>query len=81
MSNFGLTIKTLLKKLNNLSIIIQDHFTVKIINSLGPKFETYVKVLIKKTCNEKKLLDLNLLLKSLKEKQLRITEKTLLNNV
>ncbi len=34
--------KTLLEELNDASITIQDHVTVKIINSLGLKFETYV---------------------------------------
>ena len=73
--------KIFLEKLNNGSITIQDYITVKIINSLGPKFETYIMVLNKKACNEKKLLDLDLLLKILEKEELRITRKTSLNNV
>ena len=81
MLDFGLTIKTLLEELNNASITIEDHVTIKIINLLGPKFETYVTVLNKKTCNKKKLPDLDLPLKSLEEERLRMTGKTSLNNV
>lgn len=38
-------------------------------------------VLNKKTWNEKMLPDLDLLLRSLEEKEIRIARKTLLNNV
>lgn len=81
MSDFGLTMKTLLEELNDASITIQDHVTVKIIKSLGPKFETYVTVLNEKARNENKLPDLDLLLKSLEEEELRMTGKTSLSNV
>ncbi len=80
MSDFGLTLKTLLEELNNSAITIQDHVTVKIINSLGPKFETCVTVLNEKARNEKVLPDLNTLLKSLKEEEICMAEKSLLNN-
>lgn len=81
MSDFGLKIKTFLDKFNNASIIIQDHITVKIINLLGLKFETYVTVLNKKVWNEKKLPDLDSLLKNLKKEKISMVEKFLLNNV
>lgn len=81
MSDFGLTMKTLLEELNDASITIQDHVTVKIINSLGPKFETYVTVLNEKARNKKKLPDLDSLLKSLEEEELHMTGKISLSNV
>ena len=80
MSDFGLKMKTLLDELNDASITIQDHVTVKIINSLGPKFETYVTVLNEKARNEKKLPDLDSLLNSLEEEEIRMAGKTSLNN-
>lgn len=48
MVDFGLTMRTILEKLKNAAITIQNHVTVKVINSLGHKFETYVTVLNKK---------------------------------
>lgn len=81
MSDFGLKMKTFLDKFNDASIIIQDHITVKIINSLGLKFETYVTVLNKKVWNEKKLPDLDSLLKNLKKEEISMVGKFLLNNV
>lgn len=53
MSNFILTIKTFLKELNNILIIIQDYIIIKVIKFLGSKFETYIIVLNKKTYNKK----------------------------
>lgn len=44
-------------------------------------FETYVIVLNKKACNEKVLPNLNTHLKSLKEEEICMAEKSLLNNV
>lgn len=73
--------KTILEKLQDGAITIKDHVTVKVINSLGPKFETYVTVLNKKTRNEKTLPNLDSLLKSLEEEEIRMTGKTSLNNV
>lgn len=70
-----------MEEVNNTSITIQDHVTVKIINSLHYKFETYIMVLNKKAYYKKNLLNLDLLLKSLEEKELCIIEKTLLSNV
>lgn len=66
---------------NDASITIQDHITVKVIKSLSLKFETYVTVLNKKAHNEKKLPDLDSVLKSLEEEEIRIGGKSVLNNV
>ena len=73
--------KTILEELKDSAITIEDHVTVKIINSLGPKFETYVTVLNEKARNEKTLPNLDSLLKSLEEEEIRMAGKTLLNNV
>lgn len=59
--------KTIFKELKDSAITIKDHVKVKIINLLGPKFETDVIVLNEKARNEKVLPDLDLLLKSLAE--------------
>ena len=72
--------KTILKELQDTTIIIENHDTVKVINSLSPKFEIYVIVLNKKNRNEKSLPNLDSLLKSLEEEKIRITAKTLLSN-
>ena len=81
MSDFKLTIKTFLEQLNETAITIQDHVTVKIINSLGPKFETYVTVLKRKARNEKVVPDLDTLWKSLEEEEIWMAEKSLLNKL
>lgn len=79
MLHFEFKIKTLLDKLNNVFITIQNYITIKIINLLGPKFKTYITILNKKAWNKKKLPDLDLLLKNLKKKEIYIVKKTLLN--
>ena len=81
MSDFGLTMKTILKKLKNSTITIENHVTIKIINSLGPKFETYITILNKKAQNKKTFPNLDLLLNSLEEEEICMAGKTLLNNV
>lgn len=72
--------KTVLEELNNIAITIEDYVIIKVINSLGPKFETYITVLNKKACNKKVLPDLDTLLKNLKEKEICMAGKSLLNN-
>ncbi len=81
ISDSGLTIKTLLEKLNNAAITIQDHITFIIINFLGPNFETYVIVLNKKTRNGKVLANVDTILKNLKKDEIRMAGKSLLNNI
>lgn len=69
MSDFGFTMRTLLEELIDASITFEDLLTAKIINSLGPKFETYVAGLNEKARNDKKLPDLYALLRSLQEEE------------
>lgn len=45
MVDFGLTMKNRLEEFHDTAITIKDHVIVKVINSLGLKFETYVIVL------------------------------------
>lgn len=73
--------KTLLEKLQNVAITIENYVTVKVINSLGPNFKTYVTVAKEKTRNEKSLPNLDSIFKSLEEEEIRMTGKTFLNNV
>lgn len=73
--------KIILEELNDYAITIEYYITVKIINMLGPKFETYVTVLNKKAWNKKTLLNLDLLLKSLEKEDIYIAKKNLLNNI
>lgn len=79
--DFVLTMKTILEKLQDATIIMEDHVTVKVINSLDPKFEIYIIVLNKKICNEKTLPNLDNFFKSLEEKEIYMTGKTSLNNL
>ena len=81
MVDFRLTIKIILEELQDAAIMIKDHVTVKVINSLGPKFEIYVTVLNEKARNKKTLPNLDSLLKSLEEEEIRMTRKTSFNNV
>ena len=81
MVDFKLTMKIILEELQDTAITIEDHVTVKVINSFGPKFETYVIVLNEKARNEKILPNLNSFLKSLEEEKIRMTEKISLNTV
>ena len=81
MQDFGLTMKTLLEEVNDLEITMKEWILVKIINSLGPTFETYVTVLNEKARTEKTLPDLDTLLKSLEEEEIRLSGKNLLNTV
>lgn len=60
---------------------IGAYITVKIINLLVSKFKTYVKVLNKKVWNKITLSNQDILLKSLKKKEICITRKTLMNNI
>ena len=73
--------KTFLEELNDAAITIQDHFIVKIINFLGLKFEMYITVWNEKARNEKMLPDLDILLKTLGEEEIRSLKKNLLNNI
>ncbi len=61
MTDFGFAMKSLLQKLNDVAITIQNHITVKILNTLGAKFETNITILNKKACNEKRLPNLDIL--------------------
>ena len=72
--------KTILKELQDTAIIIKNHVTVKVINSLGPKFETYITVLNEKARNEKSLPNLDSVLKSLEKEEIYMTAKTSLSN-
>ena len=81
MVDFGLIMKTILEELQDAAITTEDHVTVKVIISLSPKLETYVIVLNEKARNEKTLPNLDSLLKSLKEEEIRMTGKTSLNNI
>ena len=69
--------KMLLEKLNNAAITIQDNITVKIIHSPSPKFKRYFTVFNKKARNEKILLDLDELLKSLEKEKMYMMGKSL----
>ena len=73
--------KIISEELQNATITIEDYVTIKIINSLNPKFEIYVIVLNKKAHNKKTFPNLDSLLKSLKEEEIHMTRKTSLNNV
>lgn len=81
MQDFGLRMKILLEEVDNLNITIKEWVLIKIINSLGPTFETYVTVLNKKARTEKSLPDLDALVKSLEEEEIRLSGKNLLNTV
>ena len=48
ISDFRLTMKTILEELKNSAIIIKDYITAKIINLLKLKFETYATILNEK---------------------------------
>ena len=76
-----LIMKLILKELKNFAITIEDFITIKTINILEFKFEIYITVLNKKTLSKKKLHNLDLLLKSLKEEEIYLAKKTLLNNI
>lgn len=73
--------KTILKKLQDVPITIEDYVTIKVINSLGPKFETYVTVLNEKVHNEKILQNLDNFLKSLEKEEICMIGKTSFNNL
>ena len=81
MVDFGLTMKTILEEFQDAVITIEDHVTVKVINSLSPKFKTYITVLNEKARNKKTLPNLDSLLKSLEEEEIRMNEKTSLNTI
>ena len=81
MQDFGLTMKIPLEEVDDLNIVMKEWVLVKIINSLGPTFETYVTVLNEKARTEKTLPDLDALLKSLEEEETRQSGKNLLNTV
>lgn len=81
MQDFGLRMKMLLEEVDNLNITIKEWVLIKIINSLGPTFETYDTVLNKKARTEKSLPDLDALVKSLEEEKIRLSGKNLLNTV
>ncbi len=53
---------------------MKEYVTIKVINSLGPGFETYVTVLNEQARKENKLPDLGGLFKSLKEEELRMKD-------
>jgi hypothetical protein len=66
------TMRIILKEIHEQKIIIDEYVIIKIINSLGLDFETYVIVLNEQARKNKKLSDLDELLKSLEEEELRM---------
>lgn len=66
------SINVVLEDIEEQNITMKEYVTIKVINSLGPGFETYVTVLNEQARKENKLPDLGGLFKSLKEEELRM---------
>ncbi len=61
-----------MKEIDDLEISMKEYVIIKLINSLGSGFETYVTVLNEQARKDKKLPDLDGLLKSLEEEENRM---------
>lgn len=70
--DFGRKMRTVKEEIKDLNISIDDYVTIKVINSMGSGFETYVTVLNEQARKDKKLPDLDELLKSLEEEENRM---------
>lgn len=64
--------RTILEEIKDLKISIEEYVTIKVINSMGSGFDTYDTVLNEQARKEKKLPDLDSLLKSLEEEENRM---------
>ena len=72
ISDLDRKLRTILKEINDLKISMKKYVTIKLINCLSSEFETYVIVLNEQARKNKKLSELNELLKSLKEEENRM---------
>ena len=68
------SINVVLEDIEEQNITMKEYVTIKVINFLGPGFETYVIVLNEQARKENKLPDLGGLFKSLKEEELRMKD-------
>jgi len=67
-----------LEEIKDQGITIEEYVTIKIINSMGSEFDTYVTVLNESARKEKALPELDELLQSLKEEENRMKGTTTL---
>lgn len=70
--DFDRKMRTILKKIKNQQITIEEYVTIKIINFMDSEFDTYVTVLNDRARKEKTLPDLDDLLQSLKKEENRM---------
>ena len=68
----------ILEEIKDQGITIEEYVTIKIINSMGSEFDTYVTVLNESARKEKALPELDELLQSLKEEENRMKGTTTL---
>ena len=68
INSLGVKIVKILEEIKELDITMEEMVTIKLMNSLGSSFETYLTMLSQKARDDNKLLDLQALLSNLKDK-------------
>ena len=69
----------ILKEIKELDITMEEMVTIKLINSLGSLFETYLIMLSQKARNNNKRSDLQVFLSNLKDQECRMKQTTKIN--